>query len=133
MSREKLPMTRRGKTHRGTIFNEGTGDAVKLHITVNTYADGRPAELFVSSDQHGGTLDGMLDAWSTAVSLYWQMGGDVGTFVRHFSYQNFSPLGWTDNPAIHVARSVVDYIARWVGMEYGEKAKTVLDQSEEKG
>jgi len=119
MPRERLPKTRYGKTHKGIIYEEGTKNKINLYITVNCYEDGRPAELFVGSDQYGGTRDGFSDAWATAVSLYWQNGGTVDTFVRHFAWQNFSPFGWTDNPQIRQAKSIVDYVARWVDGEFG--------------
>ena len=133
MPRKRLKEMRSGKTHEGVIYEDGTGDRVEIFITVNTYPDGRPAELFVRSDQHGGTRDGFCDAWSTAVSLYWQMGGDVNTVVKKFSHQNFAPFGRTEHPEIKFAKSIVDYVARWIALEFGDCAcnpKKVIDQPE---
>ena len=126
MPREKLADIRKGKTHSGIIYVDGTRDEVKIHITMNTYVDGRPAELFVKTDQYK-----IADSWAIAVSLYLQGGGDIKTVVRHFAYQNFAPFGRTDNPHVGYARSIVDYVARWIDWEYGGRVTFGNDVAKE--
>jgi ribonucleoside-diphosphate reductase alpha chain len=117
MDREKLPDTRKSVTHKAVILAEGS--RVKFFFTVGFYPDGRPGELFLHMDEGGSTLDGFADAWSIAVSLCLQSGVSLETLVNKFSFQEFEPKGMTDCPEVQVARSVVDYVVRW--MEKGFK------------
>lgn len=124
--RERLPTTRRGVTHKGVIHaqpelcphckgivHEGR---VKFFLTVGLYPDGRPGEVFLHMDAAGSTLDGFASMWSTALSMCLQAGIPLETLVKKFSYQEFEPQGMTENDGIRTARSIVDYVIRYLEM-----------------
>ncbi len=119
--RERLPDTRRGWTHKAVIrWNK---KRIKFYITTNYYPDGRPGEVFLEFDQAGSLLDGWADAWSTAVSMLLQNQETLETLVDKFGRQRFNPQGMTENPEIPFASSVVDYVMRWMEMQFGRKEK----------
>ncbi|MDD8013998.1 MAG: hypothetical protein PHX05_11025 [Acidobacteriota bacterium] len=122
--RERLPNTRRGVTHKAVILAGEPAGRVKFFFTVGCYADGRPAELFLHMDESGSTLDGFADAWSIAISLCLQSGIPLKKIVEKFSWQEFEPKGRTENAEIRVARSVVDYVVRWMELRFGAEGKT---------
>jgi len=103
---------------------------VEFYITANRYPDGRVAEVFLTMDQTGSTLDGFADAWATAVSLYLQCGGGLGTLARKFSFQEFAPSGMSKEPDLGRARSVVDYTVRWLEREFKPKLRGDEDETE---
>jgi ribonucleoside-diphosphate reductase alpha chain len=110
--REKLPATRRSVTHKAAIHAEG--GRVKFFFTLGFYEDGRPAELFLHMDESGSTLDGFADAWSFGISLCLQGGIPWQKIVEKFGFAEFEPKGRTEDDWIRTARSVVDYVVRWV-------------------
>ena len=122
--RERLPDVRTGWTHKGVIHGESEvcphcgkdirDRRVKFFLTVNHYADGRPAEMFLTMDESGSTLDGFADAFATAVSLLWQRGMSLEETVRKFGFVGFQPAGMTEDEDVRSARSVVDYAVRKV-------------------
>lgn len=121
MGRERLPETRESITHRATIHS--ADGKVKFFVTVGLFPDGRPGELFLTCDASGSTLDGFADSWALAVSLCLQAGVPLETLVEKFSFVQFEPSGMTDDPAVRHARSVVDYVMRWMGEYFkGKKA-----------
>ncbi len=107
--RERLPDTRQSLTHK---FNVGGHEG---YINVGLYPDGRPGELFLTMAKEGSTVGGMMDAFGTAISLSLQYGVPVEVLVNKFSHMRFEPMGHTSNPDIRIAKSVVDYIFRWLG------------------
>ena len=113
--RERLGEVRRGWTHRGVIFSQEHG-RVKFFLTVNCYPDGRVGEVFITCDASGSTLDGFCDAWSTAISMLLQHGETVEDLVRKFGFAEFEPKGRTECREIGFARSVPDYVMRWIQM-----------------
>jgi len=127
MARERLPATRKSVTHKVTFHTEA--GVVKFFFTVGFYKNGRPGELFLHMDEGGSTLDGFADAWSIAVSMCLQSGVALENLVEKFSFQDFEPKGFTDNPEIRSARSVVDYVIRWVDRYCNPERKTV-DESD---
>ncbi len=110
--RTRLPDTRSSVTHKGTV------GGVEFYLTVGHYDDGRPAELFVEIAKQGSTVGGLMDAWATMVSIALQYGVPVEVIARKFSGGRFEPSGITRNPDIPFAASLIDYIARWLGMQY---------------
>lgn len=117
--REKLPKTRHSLTH---SFKIG---GVSTYLTVGLYDDGRPAELFLTSSTPGGTLDGALDAFAISLSLALQQGISLPNVLDKLQGRRFEPSGFTDNPAIPNAVSIIDYIARWMQKEFlGEQVET---------
>ena len=110
--RERLPDTRKSITHKFSIAgHEG-------YITVGLYDDGRPGELFITMAKEGSTIGGLMDAFGTAVSMSLQYGVPLEVYVNKFSHTRFEPMGHTKNPDIRIAKSIVDYIFRWLGIEF---------------
>lgn len=112
MSRERLPTTRKSVTHRAVI--RGAEGPCELFLTLGFYEDGRPGEVFLCMDRSGCTIDGFADCWATAFSLCLQSGIPLDTLVQKFAFQDFEPRGFTDNPELKTAHSVVDYVTRWI-------------------
>jgi ribonucleoside-diphosphate reductase alpha chain len=110
--RERLPDTRKSVTHKFSISgHEG-------YITVGLYDDGRPGELFITMAKEGSTIGGLMDCFGTAVSMSLQYGVPLEVYVNKFSHTRFEPMGYTKNPDIRIAKSIVDYIFRWLGIEF---------------
>jgi ribonucleoside-diphosphate reductase alpha chain len=110
--RERLPDTRQSVTHKFNVAgHEG-------YITVGLYPDGRPGELFITMAKEGSTIGGLMDAFGTAVSMSLQYGVPMEDYVRKFSHMRFEPQGHTKNPDIRIAKSLIDYIFRWMGITF---------------
>ena len=110
--RERLPDTRASLTHK---FNVGGHEG---YINVGLYPDGRPGELFITMAKEGSTVGGLMDAFGTAISICLQYGVPLEVLVNKFSHTRFEPMGHTTNPDIRIAKSVVDYIFRWLGVTF---------------
>lgn len=110
--RERLPDTRHSITHK---FNVGGHEG---YINVGLYPDGRPGELFITMAKEGSTIGGLMDCFGTAISMSLQYGVPLEVLVNKFSHTRFDPMGHTTNPEIRIAKSVVDYIFRWMGMNF---------------
>ncbi|MCA9150248.1 MAG: vitamin B12-dependent ribonucleotide reductase [Planctomycetales bacterium] len=110
--RERLPDTRQSVTHKFNVSgHEG-------YITVGLYDDGRPGELFITMAKEGSTIGGLMDSFGTAVSMSLQYGVPLEVLVNKFSHTRFEPMGYTTNPDIRIAKSLVDYIFRWLGLSF---------------
>lgn len=110
--RRRLPDTRASITHKFNIAgHEG-------YLTVGLYEDGMPGELFITMAKEGSTIGGLMDSLGTAVSVALQYGVPVEGLVNKFTHQRFEPAGITTNQDIPFAKSLVDYIFRWMGMEF---------------
>jgi len=110
--RERLPDTRKSITHKFSVSgHEG-------YITVGLYPDGRPGETFITMAKEGSTVGGMMDCFATAVSMSLQYGVPLQEYVNKFSHTRFEPMGFTKNPDIRIATSIVDYIFRWLGITF---------------
>ena len=110
--RERLPDTRQSVTHK---FNVAGHDG---YITVGLYTDGRPGELFITMAKEGSTVGGLMDCFGTAISMSLQYGVPLEVLVNKFSHTRFDPWGHTSNPDVRIAKSVVDYIFRWLGVTF---------------
>ena len=88
------------------------------YITVGLYDDGRPGELFITMAKEGSTIGGLMDAFGTAVSMSLQYGVPLEVYAKKFSHTRFEPWGYTKNPEVPVAKSLVDYIFRWMATEF---------------
>lgn len=110
--RERLPDTRQSVTHKFSVSgHEG-------YITVGLFEDGRPGEMFITMAKEGSTIGGLMDAFGTAVSMSLQYGVPLEDYVRKFSHMRFEPQGFTKNPDIRIAKSLIDYIFRWLGITF---------------
>jgi ribonucleoside-diphosphate reductase alpha chain len=110
--RRHLPATRQSVTHK---FSVGGHEG---YITVGLFEDGSPGELFVTMAKEGSTIGGLMDTIGTQTSLCLQYGVPLLALVDKFTHMRFEPAGWTNNPDIPNAKSVVDYIFRWAGIEF---------------
>jgi ribonucleoside-diphosphate reductase alpha chain len=110
--RERLPDTRQSITHK---FNVGGHEG---YINVGLYPDGRAGELFITMAKEGSTIGGLMDCFGTAISICLQYGVPLEVLVNKFSHTRFEPMGHTTNPDIRIAKSVVDYIFRWLGITF---------------
>jgi ribonucleoside-diphosphate reductase alpha chain len=120
--RHRMPRTRESITHKFSIGNhEG-------YITAGKYEDGSVGEIFLTDiGKEGSTLRGMMNAFATAVSLGLQYGVPLEVFVRKFSYMRFDPEGITGNPEIPFAKSMPDYIMRWLASRFIEDPDVLED------
>jgi ribonucleoside-diphosphate reductase alpha chain len=110
--RRRLSNTRKSITHKFEIAgHEG-------YLTVGLYEDGSPGELFITMAKEGSTIGGLMDAFGTAISICLQYGVDVKTLVNKFVHTRFEPSGFTKNPDIPIAKSLMDYIFRWMGLTF---------------
>ncbi len=107
-----MPDTRNATTHKFDVAgHEG-------YITVGLYDDGQPGEIFIRMAKEGSTIGGLMDTIATLVSVSLQYGVPVESLVRKFEHVRFEPSGMTRNPEIPFAKSLVDYIFRWLAMEF---------------
>ncbi|MDP6560145.1 MAG: vitamin B12-dependent ribonucleotide reductase, partial [Candidatus Binatia bacterium] len=127
--RRKLPDERRSITHKFDIAgHEG-------YITVGMYEDGRPGEIFITMSKEGSTISGLMDSFATAVSMALQYGVPLTVLVDKFSHMRFEPSGFTKNPDIPMAKSIMDYIFRWLATKFldGQFQKEVGIVRQEEG
>ena len=110
--RRKLPAERQALTHR---FEVGGHEG---YITVGLYEDGTPGEIFVKMAKEGSTVSGLTDSFAIAVSFALQYGVPLDFLVNKFAHMRFEPQGFTRNPEIPIAKSIVDYIFRWLGSRF---------------
>ncbi|MDP1676971.1 MAG: vitamin B12-dependent ribonucleotide reductase [Bacteroidota bacterium] len=112
LARRRLPAERAAYTHKFSIAgHEG-------YITAGMYEDGLPGEVFITMSKEGSTLSGMMDAFATSISIALQYGVPVKVLVDKFSHMRFEPSGFTQNPEIPIAKSICDYIFRWLGIKF---------------
>ena len=110
--RHKLPDERRAITHK---FSVGAHEG---YLTVGLYEGGQPGEIFITMAKEGSTVSGLMDSFATAVSLALQYGVPLKVLCDKFSHMRFEPSGWTNNPKIHYAKSIMDYIFRWMACKF---------------
>ncbi|NIL96604.1 MAG: vitamin B12-dependent ribonucleotide reductase [Planctomycetales bacterium] len=110
--RERLPDTRSSITHKFSI------DGHEGYLSVGLYEDGRPGEVFITMAKEGSTIGGLMDCFGTAISICLQYGVPLEVLVNKFSHTRFDPMGFTKNPDIRNAKSIVDYIFRWLGCQF---------------
>ncbi len=113
--RRRLPDEREATIHKFSISgNEG-------YLMVGLYNDGSPGEIFVVMSKEGSTISGLMDAFATSISIALQYGVPLKVLVNKFTHTRFEPAGMTNNPEIRFAKSVVDYIFRYLGLKYLSK------------
>ena len=110
--RRRLPAERTAITHKFDIAgHEG-------YITVGLYPDGQPGEIFLKMAKEGSTISGLMDTFATTVSVALQYGVPLHDLVHKFAHVRFEPSGFTSNPEIPIAKSIIDYIFRWLGSRF---------------
>src|SRR5262245_47547138 len=110
--RKKLPDERQSFTHKFSVAgHEG-------YIHVGMYETGEPGEIFIKMAKEGSTISGLMDSFATAISLALQHGVPLRLLVDKFSRTRFEPYGFTENPDIPRASSIMDYIFRWLAHKF---------------
>lgn len=123
--RRRLPDERRSITHKFSIAgHEG-------YLTVGLYEDGSPGEVFLTMSKQGSVIAGLMDTIATMTSILLQYGVPLEALVRKFSHMRFEPSGFTNNKDIPIAKSIIDYIFRWLGLKFlpEEKKETAFESS----
>jgi len=110
--RHRLPAERASITHKfGLSGHEG-------YITVGLYPNGQPGEIFIRMAKEGSTVSGLMDSFATAVSLALQHGVPLKVLCEKFAHTRFEPSGWTGNEQIGYAKSIMDYLFRWMQIRF---------------
>jgi ribonucleoside-diphosphate reductase alpha chain len=117
--RRKLPDERQALTHKFKITTKE--QEMKVYLTCGCYPDGSLGEIFIKSDKEGSTVSGLLDGIATLTSFALQHGVPLASLVQKFKRTAFEPHGWTGNPEIQYAASVMDYIFRYLELRFGNK------------
>ncbi len=110
--RRHLPDERRALTHHFSIAGQ------EGYLTVGVYEDGLPGEIFITMAKQGSTISGLMDSFATAVSLALQYGVPLEVLCSKFTHVRFEPSGWSGNPKIGYAKSIVDYVFRWLERKF---------------
>lgn len=110
--RRRLPDERHSLTHHFSVGGQ------EGYVTVGLYEDGLPGELFIRMAKEGSTVSGLMDSFATAVSLALQYGVPLRVLCDKFSHARFEPSGWSGNPKIGYAKSLNDYLFRWLELRF---------------
>src|SRR5579862_3550596 len=110
--RHRLQEERASITHK---FKVGDHEG---YITVGLYPNGQPGELFITMAKEGSTVSGLMDSFALAVSIALQHGVELKLFCEKFAHTRFEPSGWSGNPDIGYAKSIMDYIFRWLQLRF---------------
>jgi ribonucleoside-diphosphate reductase alpha chain len=110
--RRHLPDERRAITHHFSIAGQ------EGYLTVGVYEDGQPGEIFITMAKQGSTISGLMDSFATSVSLALQYGVPLDVLCAKLTHVRFEPSGWSGNPKIGYAKSIVDYIFRWLELKF---------------
>lgn len=110
--RRRLPDERQAITRKFSVAgHEG-------YVTVGMYEDGTPGELFIVMSKEGSTISGLMDGFATAISLAFQYGVPLEVLVNKFAHMRFEPSGFTGDREIPIAKSILDYIFRWLALKF---------------
>ena len=112
LARQRLPDERQSITHKFSVAGHDG------YLTVGMYDNGEPGEIFVVMAKQGSVVSGLMDTVATSISLALQYGVPLKVLVDKFSHSRFEPAGFTNNPKIPIAKSIVDYIFRWLGQKF---------------
>jgi len=112
MRRRRMPDERRAITHKFQIGNH------QGFITVGLYDDGTPGEVFITMSKEGSVISGLMDSFATSISIGLQYGVPLEVLVNKFVHMRFEPSGFTSNPQIRIAKSITDYMFRWLALKF---------------
>jgi len=96
------------------------------YVTIGLYEDGLPGEMFIRMSKEGSTVSGLMDSFATAVSLALQYGVPLQVLCNKFSHTRFEPSGWSGNPKIGYAKSLMDYLFRWLDLRFLKGEQGIL-------
>ena len=112
------PLRRRLPDERASITHKFSVGGHEGYITVGLYDDGAPGEIFIRMSKEGSTISGLMDSFATAISLALQYGVPLKDLVEKFQHVRYEPSGWSGNQEIPYAKSLTDYIFRWMGGKF---------------
>ena len=124
LRRRKLPDVRQAITHKFSIAGHDG------YITVGLYENGQPGELFLKMAKEGSTISGLMDQFAIMTSIALQYGVPLKALVDKFSHTRFEPSGFTQNSDIPIAKSVTDYVFRWLGLAFLQGEAVSADTQE---
>jgi len=116
--KESAPKRRRLADERQSVTHKFSVGGHEGYLTVGLYDDGKPGEIFVTTAKGGSTLNGIMDAFALSISINLQYGVPLKVLVDKFSHMRFEPLGFTTNKDLPMAKSIMDYIFRWMEMRF---------------
>ena len=116
--RVRLDDERPSITHHAVISSE-VMPPTDIYIIVGCYSDGSPGEVFIKVGKEGSSMNGMVRAWATLLSMSLQCGVELSHIVEKFRGWRFEPSGNMNNPEIPVCSSIVDYVVRWLAIKFG--------------
>jgi ribonucleoside-diphosphate reductase alpha chain len=117
-SKEARPLRRRLPDERSAITHKFDIAGHEGYIIAGMYEDGQPGEIFITMSKEGSTISGLMDSFATAISIALQYGVPLRGLVDKFSHMRFEPSGFTKNPDIPMAKSIMDYIFRWLASKF---------------
>ena len=118
--RRRLPDERHSLTHHFSVGGQ------EGYVTIGLYEDGLPGEMFIRMSKEGSTVSGLMDSFATAVSLALQYGVPLQVLCNKFSHTRFEPSGWSGNPKIGYAKSLMDYLFRWLELRFLKGEQGIL-------
>ncbi|MHA2123611.1 MAG: TSCPD domain-containing protein, partial [Promethearchaeota archaeon] len=127
--RRKLPDERASITHKFSIAGHDG------YVTVGLYEDNTPGELFIIMSKSGSTIAGLMDSFATSISIALQYGVPIEVLINKFLHTRFEPAGFTGNTQIPIAKSIMDYIFRWLKIKFvqnengSEQAEKILEDN----
>ena len=119
-TRQSPQQTRESITHKFLV------DRHEGYLTIGLFEDGMPGEVFVKMSKEGSTLSGLMQAFCRAFSLALQYGLPLDEAVRRFKDMRFEPMGTTGNPDVPEAKSIIDYVARYLESQFCEAGERAL-------
>lgn len=118
--RRRLPDERHSLTHHFSIGGQ------EGYVTIGLYEDGLPGEMFIRMAKEGSTVSGLMDSFATAISLALQYGVPLQVLCDKLSHTRFEPSGWSGNPKIGYAKSLMDYLFRWLELRFLKGEQGIL-------
>jgi len=125
--RRRLPDERHSLTHHFSVGGQ------EGYVTVGLYEDGLPGEMFIRMAKEGSTVSGLMDSFATAVSMALQCGVPLQVLCDKFSHTRFEPSGWSGNPKIGYAKSLTDYLFRWLELRFLKGEQEILFELQSPG
>lgn len=118
--RRRLPDERHSLTHHFSIGGQ------EGYVTIGLYEDGMPGEMFIRMAKEGSTVSGLMDSFATAISLALQYGVPLQVLCDKLTHTRFEPSGWSGNPKIGYAKSLTDYLFRWLELRFLKGEQGIL-------
>jgi len=113
--RKRMPKERKALTHKFRIGNQ------EGYVTVGLFENDQPGEIFIRMAKQGSTIAGIMDSFAISISIAMQYGVPLKDLVRKFINTRFEPMGWTDNADIPIAKSILDYMFKWLALKFLKK------------